>query len=330
MSTKFAIQGLGYYTPERVLTNADLEKFVDTTDEWILTRTGIRERRMVAPGQVCTDMALPAAHMALDAAGLAPGDLTHVVMATVTPDTSVPSGGVVLARKLGLPGLPAFDLNAACSGFIYALETARGLVALHPEARILVVASEVLTSRTDWSDRSTCVLFGDGAGAAVLAADTPANPGARLIDVLLASDGNFGSLLTIEGGYSGHPYKIGDVVGHENFIQMNGREVYRHAVRSMTNICEALLAKHGYTAQDVDVLIPHQANMRIIEAVGKKLGVPESKVFINVDRYGNTSAASIPLALAEARTKGFIKDGQLVLITTFGGGFTWGSALIQF
>ncbi len=330
MSSTFAIQGLGFYAPARILTNADLVKFVDTTDEWIITRTGIRERHMVAPGEVCTDMALAATHMALDNAGLTAKDLTHVVVATVTPDTSVPSAGVVLAKKLGLEGVPAFDLNAACSGFVYSLEAARGLVALHPEARVLVVGAEVLTSRTDWTDRGTCVLFGDGAGVAILAADTPANKGARLLDMQLAADGTYGPLLTIKGGYSGHPYKIGDVVGHENYVQMNGREVYKHAVRSMCAICETLLARHGLTPEDVDVLIPHQANLRIIEAVGKKLRFPDEKVFVNVDRYGNTSAASIPLALAEARALGSIKDGQLVLIATFGGGFTWGSALIRF
>lgn len=330
MSKTFAIQGLGYYTPQRVLTNADLEQIVETNDEWIITRTGIRERHIVAPGEVLTDMALAATNMALANAGLTARDLTHVVVATVTPDSSVPSAGVVLAKKLGLEGVPAFDLNAACSGFVYALEAARGLLALHPEARILVVGGEVLTSRTDWTDRSTCVLFGDGAGVAILAADTPANKGARLLDMMIAADGTYGPLLTIKGGFSGHPYKIGDVVGHENYVQMNGREVYKYAVRNMASICEALLARHGLTTADVDVLIPHQANLRIIEAVGRKLKVPEEKVFVNVDRYGNTSAASIPLALAEARDLGFIKDGQRVLITTFGGGFTWGSALVQF
>jgi len=213
---------------------------------------------------------------------------------------------------------------------LYALETARALIALHPEAKVLVASGDIVSSRVDYTDRSTCVLFGDGAGAVVLTKDSPELSGGRIKDVLVAADGAMGDLLTIKGGGSGTPYKLGDTIRRDFFVEMNGREVYKHAVRAMSGVCEEIMTKHGLTCADVDVFIPHQANLRIVEAVGKRLGMPEEKVFTNLQKYGNTSAASVPLGLSEAVAEGFIKPGSLVLLGTFGGGFTWGSALVQF
>ncbi|MBN2140478.1 MAG: ketoacyl-ACP synthase III [Desulfovibrionaceae bacterium] len=330
MKAQCIIRGLGLKVPKKVVSNADLEKLVETSDEWIVTRTGIRTRCVANASETCSELALAAAGQALDQAGMAAEDLTHIVVGTFSADYVIPSAACVLEHKLGLKNRVALDVSAACSGFLYSVEVARGLIALHPESRVLVCASEILTSRTNWEDRSTCVLFGDGAGAAVLTADAPGLAGGRIIDLLLASDGSLGDLLSVKGGGSAAPYRLGDRVGEEFFAQMMGREVYKHAVRNMTAISQDLLARNRVHKDDLDVLLPHQANLRIIEAVGRKLDIPPEKVFVNVDRYGNTSAASVPLALTEARQTGFIKDGDLVLVTTFGGGFTWGAALIRF
>lgn len=329
MNTHFIIRGFGHYAPKRVLTNADLEKIVETTDEWITTRTGIKERHIVAEGETSSDMGLEAARKALAAASMEASDLTHIVFATFTPDYVIPSAACVLQEKLGISGQMCLDVQAACSGFLYAMETARGYLALHPQSKILVVASEALTSRVNWEDRATCVLFGDAAGAAVLTAgDADETP--RVVDIMLGADGALGDLLTVRGGGSAIAYKLGQPVGEEYFVEFLGREVFKHAVRHMTGISEAILARHGLTNADVDVLVPHQANYRIIDAVGRKLEVPVERVFSNVDRYGNTSAASVPVALSEALDLGVIKPGHRVLVPTFGGGFTWGAMLLQF
>ncbi|WP_285905317.1 beta-ketoacyl-ACP synthase III [Pseudodesulfovibrio pelocollis] len=329
MHTNFIIRGFGHYAPERVLTNADLEKIVDTTDEWITTRTGIKQRHIVAEGETSSDLGLVAARKALASAGLEPSELTHIVFATFTPDYAIPSAACVLQEKLGIVGQMCLDVQAACSGFLYAMETARGYVALNPSARVLVVAAEVVTSRVNWEDRATCVLFGDAAGAAVLTSgDADETP--RVVDIMLGADGALGDLLTVRGGGSAISYKLGQSVGEEYFVEFQGREVFKHAVRHMTSISETLLTRHGMTSADVDVLIPHQANWRIIDAVGRKLGIPLERVFSNVDRYGNTSAASVPVALSEALDLGVIKPGHRVLVPTFGGGFTWGAMLVQF
>jgi 3-oxoacyl-[acyl-carrier-protein] synthase-3 len=329
MNTNFILRGFGHYAPERVMTNADLERFVDTSDEWITTRTGIKERHVVADGETSSDMGLEAARKALARAGMAASDLTHIVFATFTPDFVIPSAACVLQEKLGISGQFCLDVQAACSGFLYAMETARGQLALNPQARVLVVAAEVVTSRVNWEDRATCVLFGDAAGAAVLtagdAAETP-----RVVDIMLGADGSLGELLTVRGGGSAIPYKLGEAVGEEYFVQFQGREVFKHAVRHMSAISQSLLAKHAMTTADVDVLIPHQANWRIIDAVGRKLEIPQERVFANVERYGNTSAASVPVAISEALEMGVIKPGNRVLVPTFGGGFTWGAMLLQF
>jgi 3-oxoacyl-[acyl-carrier-protein] synthase-3 len=234
----------------------------------------------------------------------------------------------VLQKKLGIKDIPCCDVNAACTGFIYALDLARGLCALYPEANVLVVASEVVTSRVNFNDRSTCVLFGDGAGAAILSNSTP--NGAVVEDILLKADGSLGELLSVKGGGSAYPLKFGQQADEDFFVQMQGRPVFKHAVRSMTNIAHEILKKNNLSVEDINLLIPHQANNRIIEAVTKKLELSPEKVFVNVQDYGNTSAASVPIALAEAKEKGRISPGDRVLLVAFGGGFTWGAALLKF
>lgn len=325
------INGLGFHVPDNVVTNADLEKSVDTTDEWITTRTGIKTRHIVEDDECLSDLALEASRKALRAANMEAEELTHILVATFSADAYIPSGACVLQHKLGLSGKMAMDVAAACSGFLYALETARALLLLHQDAKILVVAADIVSSRTNWEDRATCVLFGDGAGAAILTAgDEKPEGGAIVRDILLASDGSIGDLLTVRGGGSGTPYKLGDTVREDFFVQMKGRDVYKHAVRNMTNISKQIMEKHGMGIADIDVLMPHQANIRIIEAVGERLKIDHDKVFINVDKYGNTSAGSVPIGLTEALETGVIAPGMRVLLTTFGGGFTWGSALVEF
>lgn len=335
MTPTLHIHGFGSYTPAKCLTNADLETFVDTSDKWIVSRTGIQARHMLADGEQGSDAGKIASEMALADAGLEPQAITHVLVATCTPDYLCPSTACILSGKLGIHGAMAFDLNAACSGFVYGLDVAQGIVLAHPEAHVLLVGSEALTRRLNWQDRSTCVLFGDGAGAVVLGGEpkataTPGVAGSSLVeDVICHAEGSHASLLTVGGG-SEHRIELGQPVGDDFYIQMHGTEVFRHAVRSMTSISRSILERNNLSFDDVDVFIPHQANLRIIEAVGERLKVPAEKVFINVQEYANTSAATIPLALEKARAQGFIKPGMRVLLTTFGGGFTWGAALLRF
>ena len=324
------LSGFGFYVPEKVLTNADFERMVETTDEWITSRSGIKERHFAAPGQTSADMACEAAKIALADAGLAAEDLTHILLMTFTPDTVCPSAACALQDKLGIKGRMALDMNAACSGFLYGLEMARALVALHPEAKILLAASEVLSSRTNFNDRTTCVLFGDGCGAVIVEAGEPKPGAAKLRDVAIYSDGGLGYLLTIKAGGSGYPLKLGDTVGEDFFVQMAGREVFKHAVRHMEEVCNEVLGRNNLTSKDLGLFISHQANLRIIEAVGNKLGLPDGVSYVNIDRYGNTSAASIPIALAEARGLGRIKSGDKVMLSAFGGGLTWGAVLLEF
>lgn len=323
------IRGLGFYVPEKVLTNADLEKIVETSDEWITTRTGIRERRVAAVGEATSDLACQAAKAALADAGMEADELTHILLYTLTPDYYCPPAACLLEEKLGIRGKFAQDVNAACSGFVFGLETARAILALHPEAKVLLCAAEVLTSRTNWADRRTCVLFGDGASAAVLTSE-PGPGAARIVDARLYSDGSLGHLLTVKGGGSAYPLKLGDAADENFFVQMAGQEVFKHAVRNMVAVCEEVLDASGVSTETVDFLVPHQANLRIIDAVARKLAIPEARCVITVDRYGNSSASSIGIALAEARATGRIKEGDTALLTVFGGGFTWGAALVQF
>jgi len=326
---KFILRGFGRYAPERVMTNFDLEKIIDTSDEWITTRTGIKQRHVVAEGETASDMAFEAGKKALADAGMEASELTHIVVGTFTPDSMIPSTACRVQQKFGIKGQMCVDVAAACSGFLYSLETARGYLALKPDSKILLITSEVITPRLNFEDRTSCILFGDAAGAVVLTGgDAEARP--NVLDVILAADGDLGDLLTVNGGGSGCNYKKGDVVGDEYFVKMNGREIFKHAVRKMTSISEELLEKHGIDKKDIDVFLPHQANYRIIDAIGRKFEIPAEKVFVNIDRYANTSAASIPVALSEAVETKFINPGDLVLLTSFGGGFTWGAALIQF
>jgi len=326
----FTLEGFGRYVPERILTNAQLEAMVDTSDEWITTRTGIKERRIAAEGEAVSDMALKASLQALAGASREARDLTHIYFATFTPDAVCPPAACVLEDKLGLKGLACMDINAACSGFLYALDAARGAVAVRPGAAVLVTASEVTTSRTNWADRATCVLFGDGAGAAVLSGREPKPGQAAIEDVILKSDGAVWPLLTVKAGGSASPLKLGDTVGNDFFIYMNGPEVYKNAVRAMGSVCEEILEKNNLSMADVDLFIPHQANLRIMEAVAKRLRVGPEKVMVTVDRYGNTSASAVAIALAEAVAEGRIKPGHRMLLTVFGGGFTWGAVLLKF
>jgi len=322
------IRGFGAYVPEKVLTNFDLEKMVDTSDEWIRTRTGIEQRHIVAEGQTASDLAANAAEAALADAKMNREELSHILVATCTPDAFCPNTACIAEDKLGLKGLMAFDLSAACSGFLYGLKLASSLAQTEENANILLSGSECMSSRINWEDRNTCVLFGDGAGAVVVSA-THSEDATTLVDIELSSDGSLCDLLTIRGGGSSLPYTVGQSVPPEHFIMMQGREVFKHAVRSMVGVCNTLLERNGLSPDDIDILIPHQANMRIIEAVGKKLTIDNDRVYVNVNKVGNTSAASIPIALGQAKADGTLEPGKNVLLTTFGGGFTWGAALLR-
>jgi 3-oxoacyl-[acyl-carrier-protein] synthase-3 len=314
-----SITGLGAYVPERVLTNAELSTLVDTSDEWIMERTGIRERRIAAPEQALTDLALPAAQAALAQAGVEGKDLDLLLCATVTPDMMFPTSSALLAETLGAREAAAYDLLAGCTGFMYALVQAYGMLAAGLAERALVVGGDVLSRILDWTDRSTLVLFGDGAGAVVL---EEVDQGG-FIGFELGADGAGGASLWLPGSGS---RKFEDP---EKFVKMNGREVFKFATRVMVSSAEAILDECGKTIDDVDVYVPHQANVRIIDHAVKKLGVAPEKTVINVQRYGNTSSGSIPLALADAADDGRLKPGKLVLLTGMGAGLTWGSALIE-
>ena len=313
------IVGTGSYLPERVLTNRDLERMVDTTDEWIVSRTGIRQRHIAADGQLASDLALAAASRALDAAGIQGRDLGLIVVATTTPDMIFPSTACIVQAKLGVHQCPAFDVQAVCSGFVYALTTADLFVRAGHCRYALVVGAEVYSRILDWSDRATCVLFGDGAGAVVLAAsDAPGILAGRL-----HADGSYTDALAVPG-----QVERGAVRG-KPFVTMEGGTVFKFAVKVLEELVGEVLAATGLHKSDIDWLIPHQANIRIIEATARKLGLSMERVVVSVDRHANTSAASIPLALDEAVRAGRIKPGQHVLLEAVGGGFTWGACLVR-
>jgi 3-oxoacyl-[acyl-carrier-protein] synthase III len=316
------IVGVGSYVPDKVLTNDELSKLVETSDEWITERTGIRERHIAAPGQAASDLALPAAREALEQAGLDPSELDLVVVATVTPDMFFPSTGSLLASELGAPDAAAYDLSAGCTGFMYALAQAYGSVAGGLSRNALVVGAETLSKIINWHDRATCVLFGDGAGAVVIGRVSEGG----FVGFELGSDGEGGKELSIPGGGSRNPSTAETVAQEMHFLQMNGREVYKFATRVLVSSAEKLLDEVGLAVDDVDLYVPHQANKRIIDHAASKLGIPEGKVFVNVDRYGNTSSASIPLCLAQAVREGRLREGTRVLMTGMGAGLTWGSA----
>ena len=326
------INGLGIYTPEKIIDNAYLEKLVDTSDEWITSRTGIKRRRMAADDQITSDLAYHASLAALEDSGRRLDEITHVYVSTSTPDALCPATAYVLIHKLGIKGVMAFDSNAACSGFVNALQLANYTAQADPNAVILLVAAEVMTRKLDWTDRSTCVLFGDGAGAVIVSQNLPENPRgftAKICDLLVDSDGKFSELISIHAGGSRQSYKVGDPVNREYFIAMEGREVFKQAVRSMVQASETLLERNGLTVSDVALVIPHQANDRIIQAVGERLEVPQDKLFANVSEYGNTSSATVPIALYDANKENLLPKGSKVLLTTFGGGFIWTAALLE-
>lgn len=314
------IVGLGCYVPDRVLTNAELEKLVDTSDEWIMTRTGIKERRIAAPGQAMSDVAIPACREALVHAGVDPREIDLVIVATVTPDMSFPSTAAILADRLGMPDAAAYDLSAGCTGFMYAVVQAHAMLSSGLARKALVVGGDVLSRILDWSDRSTLVLFGDGAGAVVM---EPLSGGGGFLGFDLGADGGGGVHLWLPGSGS----RIFD--DPDRLVKMNGREVFKFATRVLVSSAEAVLEACELGVEDVDVYVPHQANVRIIEHARKKLGIPAERTVVNVERYGNTSSGSIPLALADAATDGRLRPGELVLMTGMGAGLTWGSALIE-
>ena len=315
-----SITGLGCHVPERVVTNDELSTLVDTNDAWIVERTGIRERRIARDDEALTDIALPACRRALEMAGVAAKDIDLVIVATVTPDMSFPSAGALIADELGMPDAAAYDLSAGCTGFVYAIAQAHGMLAAGLAKRALVVGGDVLSKILDWEDRSTLVLFGDGAGAVIL--DAVPN-GGGFLGVELGADGEGGKNLWLPG--SGSRY-FDDPDG---FVKMNGREVFKFATRVMVSSAEAILGECDKSVDDIDVYVPHQANVRIIDHAAKKLGVPQEKIVVNVHKYGNTSSGSIPLALADAADDGRLQPGKLVLLTGMGAGLTWGSALIK-
>lgn len=320
------IVGTGSFVPDRVLSNADLEKMVETSDEWITTRTGIKERRIAPPEMAATDLAQPAAERALADAGITAKDLDGIIVATVTPDQMFPSTGCLLQARLGATQAWSFDLSAACSGFLYSLRMAQGMIASGQADTILVVGSELLSRLTNWEDRTTCILLADGAGAAVL---RPGDEQHRIIECNLGADGSYGSLIEMPAGGSRIPASEESVRAKLHTVHMKGNEVYKMGVRGMADVCLKVLDMAGYATTDVDLLVPHQANLRIIEATAKRLEIPMEKVFTNIQKYGNTSAASVPLALDEARRAGRLKDGNLVMVVVFGGGLTWGAALVR-
>jgi len=317
------ITGTGGYLPERVLTNHDLERMVDTSDQWIRERTGIRERRIAAPDETTSMLAERAARRALAAAGLAPEAVDLIVLATTTPDQVFPSTACLLQRRLGISGCAAFDVQAVCTGFIYALAVADKFIRAGDARRALVVGAETLSRIVDWSDRSTCVLFGDGAGAVVL--EAAEEPG--VLSTHLHADGGYAELLQVPAGISQGYDKVR---AGEAYVEMRGSEVFKVAVNTLGRIVDETLEANGLGREAVDWLIPHQANIRIIAATARKLGLPMERVVVTVDRHGNTSAASVPLALDAAVRDGRIRRGELLLLEAFGGGFTWGSALVRF
>lgn len=324
MAVYSRIAGTGSYLPEKVLTNADLEKMVETNDEWIVSRSGIRERHIAAEGETTGDLAFHASARALEAAGLAAADIELIVLGTTTPDLIFPSTACLLQHRLGANGCPAFDVNAACSGFVYALSVADQFIRAGQVKNALVVGAETLSRMVDWTDRSTCVLFGDGAGAVVLTAAAESG----IISTHLHADGGKKSLLYNPVGVS-----VGFDAELPNCgikVMMAGSDVFKYAVKTLDSVVDETLAANGFDKSDLDWLIPHQANLRIIEATAKRLQMPMDRVIVTVDRTGNTSAGSVPLALDEAVRSGRVQRGQLLLLEAFGGGFTWGSALIRY
>ncbi len=325
-SRTVSIIGTGSYLPDRVLTNADLEAIVDTNDQWIIERTGIRERRIAAEGQFTSHLAAEAAKAAMENAGVTPEEIDLILVATITPDTFFPSTACHVQRLIGAKNAACFDVNAACSGFLYSLEVAQQFIANHTYSTVLVIGADKLSSIVNWQDRNTCVLFGDGAGAAVLRYRAGSH---GVITTFMGSDGNFGDILHMPGGGCALPITKENADQKLNTLHMNGRETFKQAVTSMLAATKKALEQSGLTVDDLQCIIPHQANIRIIEAMADRLDVPMSKFHINLDRYGNTSAAAVAIALDEAARTGRFEVGDYILLVVFGGGLTYASSVIQ-
>ncbi|MBE7500269.1 MAG: ketoacyl-ACP synthase III [Verrucomicrobiales bacterium] len=321
-----SIAAVGAYVPERVVTNADLEQLVETSDEWIFTRTGIKERRQAAAGEATSDLAAKAAQRAMANAQVSADQIDLIITATVTPDMPFPSTSCLVQQKIGAKRAAAFDIEAACSGFIYALEIGQQFIMSRTYDTVLVIGADKLTSVVDWADRNTCVLFGDGAGAAILQ-NRPGSHG--LLTVCLGADGSKGDVLCVPGGGSRLPASTQSLAQRQHYIRMDGRETFKYAVQAMLAAGKEALTRCELDISQIACVIPHQANRRIIEAVSERLGARPEQVFINLDRYGNTSAASVALALDEAVACGRVQRGDLILLVVFGAGFTWGAAVIE-
>ncbi len=320
------ISSLGIYLPDKVLTNLDLEKMVDTSDDWITTRTGIKERRIASDQQVTSDLGLAAARQALDRAGLKPEDIDLILVATNSPDTLFPSTACWIQKKLGTREMPAFDLQAGCTGVLYGLIVAEGLILGGVCRRVLLIGVDILSKITNWEDRTTCVLFGDGAGAFIL---EESQDDSGLLSHFWGADGSLGELLMLPGGGTLHPASEQTVKDKLHYIHMKGNDVFKHAVKRMGESIVEALKLAGLDKQQIDFLIPHQANLRIIDAIGERLGLDPEKVVVNVDRYGNMSVATIPVALYELQAEGRLEPGKIIAMVAFGAGFTWASALYR-
>ena len=326
LAREVSIYGTGSCVPDHVLTNQDLERMVDTSDEWIVTRTGIKERRIVAPDQAASDLADVAGRRAMEAAGIEPKDLSAIIVCTVTGDYSFPSTSCLLQARYGAAEAFCLDVSAACSGFVYGCETASAFIASGKAEMVLVVGVEILSKVTNFEDRGTCVLFGDGAGAAVLG---PGPGGHPIVASHLGADGRFSSLIELHAGGSRNPMTHEALEKKQQYLTVQGNEVFKLGVRGMADACMKVLDIAGLTPADVDLLIPHQANLRIMDATAKRLEIPPERVMVNIEKYGNTSAASVPIALDEAVRAGRVHAGDLILMVVFGGGLTWGSMLVR-
>ncbi len=323
-----AFRSIGAYVPEKVLTNDDLAKMVDTSDEWITKRTGIKERRIAAEGETTSDMGVKAAEKAIERSGLKKSDIDMIVVATISPDYfNMPSTATIIAHKMGLDKVTAFDISAACTGFIYVLSIAKAFIESGMKKNVLVIGAEKMSAITDYNDRGTCILFGDGAGAAVISATEDKNE--AITDIHTGADGSLGDFLMTPGGGTGNPHKA-ELDAEASFIQMKGNETFKIAVRTLTNDVVDILEKNDVQAGEIKHFIPHQANYRIIKAVGDALKLDEEQVVLTVHKYGNTSGASIPMAMNDLYESGNLKAGDLMLLDAFGGGLTWGSALLPF
>jgi len=322
---KVGIIGVGEYLPKKILTNADLEKMVDTSDEWITTRTGIKERRLAAKGEAASDLATHAAKEALFNAGLNAQGVELIIVATITPDMQFPSTACFVQANLGAKKAVCFDISGACSGFVYAISVAQQFISSGTYQNALVIGSEVLSSITDWQDRNTCVLFGDGAGAAVLGEVKEGG----ILSAYLGSDGSLADLLMAPAGGSRNPASTKTLEEHLHYIKMEGNELFKIAILKMIEAAQEALKQAGLKREDIDLVIPHQANIRIIMAAAKRLGLPENKIYLNIERYGNMSSASTATALCEAVKEGRIKKGDIVLLDAFGAGLTWGACIIK-